>query len=218
MRKYYGQQLEKLHVGLLDMAQLLEVAIKNALEALENGGEEPLVKAQTLEKEVNHMEKELEAFCMRLILRQQPVAKDLHLISAALKMITDMERIGDQAEDIAMLSEHLTCGKNEEILVNIRLMGVQTTQMLKQSITAYVDEDTELAKKIWHQDDIVDDLFIEVKNQVVEQIRSENASAQDAPDLLMIAKYFERIGDHIVNIAEWIVFAVTGEHLGEENA
>lgn len=216
MREHYQKQLKKLHIGLLDMGEILEVAIENAVQALKKESEQPLADAKKHEKEINQMENNLENFCLRLIIQQQPVATDLHLISAALKMITDMERIGDHAEDIAILSEHLTAGKNKDIMDNIFLMSEQTSQMLKQSITAYVNEEVSLAKVVWQRDDIVDDLFDKVKKQVINSIKEDSDAAQEAPDLLMIAKYFERIGDHVVNIAEWIIYALTGEHLSAD--
>lgn len=212
MRKHYQQQLDELNNQLIEMGLLIEEAIKNALVTLEKNDETALTKTKELEKQINHMEKELESFCLKLIIQQQPVARDLRLISAALKMITDMERIGDQAEDIAMLSIHLKGGRHSEIMENIGIMGEETTKMLKASIQAYTEEDVKLARKVCEWDDVVDDLFNKVKAQIIQLIRKEDEDAEEGPDLLMIAKYLERIGDHTVNLSEWVIYAVTGKH------
>jgi phosphate transport system protein len=160
------------------------------------------------------MEREIESICLKLLLQQQPVAKDLRVISTALKMITDMERIGDQAEDIAEIITFLD-GRTGEECHDIRLMAEATIKMVTDSIDAYVKQDLELAKSVSDHDDVVDDAFDRVKQTLIKMISENTADGEYALDLLMIAKYFERIGDHAVNIAEWVEFSVTGVHKGE---
>ena len=160
------------------------------------------------------MEREIESICLKLLLQQQPVAKDLRVISAALKMITDMERIGDQAEDIAEIIIFLG-GRTGEECHDIRLMAEATIKMVTESIDAYVNKDLQLAKQVMKHDDVVDSAFARVKQTLVKMVTENTADGEYAVDLLMIAKYFERIGDHAVNIAEWVEFSVTGVHKGE---
>jgi phosphate transport system protein len=157
------------------------------------------------------MEKEIEALCLNVILRQQPVASDFHRVSAVLKMITDMERIGDIAEDITIHSVMLKESRNSIIADEAVKMGKVAVSMLKSSINAYVSGDVELALNSCREDDIIDNLFATVMKQLVEMIKTDAKGADEAPDLLMIAKYFERMGDHTVNIAEWVVYAFTGK-------
>ena len=159
------------------------------------------------------MEREIESICLKLLLQQQPVAKDLRVISAALKMITDMERIGDQAEDIAEIIPFLK-GKTGAEFDDFKLMAEATCKMVTDSIDAYVRQDVKLAKSVLEHDDIVDDAFRKMKDTLIKMIADNNADGEYAIDLLMIAKYFERIGDHATNIAEWVEFSVTGVHKG----
>ena len=163
---------------------------------------------------IDQMEREIESVCLKLLLQQQPVAKDLRVISAALKMITDMERIGDQAEDIAEIIPFLN-GRTGEECHDIRLMAEATIKMVTESVDAYVKQDLEFAKSVSDYDDVVDDAFDRVKQSLIKMISENTADGEYALDLLMIAKYFERIGDHAVNIAEWVEFSVTGVHKGE---
>ena len=160
------------------------------------------------------MEREIESICLKLLLQQQPVAKDLRVISAALKMITDMERIGDQAEDIAEIIPFLD-GKTGAEFADFKLMAEETCKMVTDSIDAYVKQDLELAKAVSEHDDIVDEAFGRMKDMLIKMISENNTDGEYAVDLLMIAKYFERIGDHATNIAEWVEFSVTGVHKGE---
>lgn len=161
------------------------------------------------------MERDIETLCLKLLLRQQPVAGDLRQISAALKMITDMERIGDQAEDIAEIIAFLN-GRSGAECGDIDKMAKAATKMVTNSIEAFVKRDVELAKEVIAQDDIVDDYFNRVKQDLIERISSDPSDGEFALDLLMIAKYFERIGDHATNIAEWVMFSVTGVHVQNE--
>jgi phosphate transport system protein len=162
--------------------------------------------------EIDRQEKEIESLCMKLLLQQQPVASDLRLISAALKMITDMERIGDHASDI---SEMTILMAGTQYIVNpqqIQGMAKETTDMVIKSIDAFVNRDIELAKKVIEQDDLVDDLFMQVKQELILLINQSAKNGEQAADILMVAKYFERIGDHATNIAEWVIYSITGSH------
>jgi phosphate transport system protein len=165
-----------------------------------------------LEKEIDQKEKEIESLCMRLLLQQQPVARDLRLISAALKMITDLERIGDQARDIAEITVLLSDKIYIKELDHIPQMAAATVKMVTDSIESFVKRDLDLAQSVILSDDIVDGLFNTVRADLIELIRSDSADGEQIIDLMMIAKYFERIGDHAVNVCEWVVFAITGRH------
>ncbi|MBR4934063.1 MAG: phosphate signaling complex protein PhoU, partial [Clostridia bacterium] len=173
-------------------------------------------EAKSNGREIDRMEREIEAICLKLLLQQQPVARDLRVISSALKMITDMERIGDQAEDIADIIPFLVgrCGAE---FADFKPMAEATCKMVTESIDAYVNGDLELAKAVLVHDDIVDDAFDRMKDMLIKMISENNADGEYAIDLLMIAKYFERIGDHATNIAEWVEFSLTGVHKGEQN-
>ena len=174
-------------------------------------------KAKTAKREgliIDELEREIESICLKLLLHQQPVAKDLRVISAALKMITDMERIGDQAEDIAEIVASLN-GRVGDECVYISIMAEATKKMVTGSIDAYVKEDVKLAEAVLRHDDLVDETFMQVKETLINMIAENVDDGEYALDLLMIAKYFERIGDHATNIAEWVIFSVTGYHKGE---
>ena len=215
MRNKFDEQLEQLHVQLIKMGSLCEEAISLSAKAIETGESALAQKVPPLEVEIDQLEREIESRCMRLLLQQQPVAKDLRQISAALKMITDMERIGDQAEDIAEIIAFLN-GRSGAECGDIDKMAKAATKMVTNSIEAFVKRDVELAKEVIAQDDIVDDYFNRVKQDLIERISSDPSDGEFALDLLMIAKYFERIGDHATNIAEWVMFSVTGVHVQNE--
>lgn len=212
MRNYYHAQLKQLNDKLVDMASLLEDAIKNSIKSLTNYDNDIKANASEIEKEIDNLEKELESLCFKLILRQQPVAVDLHIISAGLKMITDMERIGDHADDIVELSAHLNESRKLPIINDIIEMGKKSVNMIRTAIEAYIKRDLETALTVCKADDEVDALFTKIKSEIIEIIKHEKPCAEEAPDLLMISKYFERVGDHSVNIAEWIIYAFTGSH------
>ncbi|MFI3250896.1 MAG: phosphate signaling complex protein PhoU [Eubacteriales bacterium] len=211
MRSKFDQQLEVLHTELISMGALCENLIATSAQALITN-DIPLAKTvATKGEEVDLKERDIENLCMKLLLQQQPVAKDLRLISSALKMITDMERIGDQAEDIAQI----ICSNgslNRHNTAPVREMAQATTAMVTQSIDAFVRSDLEIAHKVIADDDIVDECFARIKSQLVNSFHKEGQEGESALDLLMIAKYFERIGDHATNIAEWVVFSITGSH------
>lgn len=211
MRNYYQLQLDEINRKLIEMGLLLENAIENSILAIKQNDKKLLETCEQYEHEINSMEKEIEALCLNVILRQQPVASDFHRVSAVLKMITDMERIGDIAEDITIHSVMLKESRNSVIADEAVKMGKVAVSMLKSSINAYVSGDVELALNSCREDDIIDNLFATVMKQLVEMIKTDAKGADEAPDLLMIAKYFERMGDHTVNIAEWVVYAFTGK-------
>ena len=214
MRSRFDEQLARLNQELIEMGALCEEAISLAAAALAEGdGREAGVAA--LDREIDQKERDIESLCLKLLLQQQPVARDLRQISAALKMITDMERIGDQAEDIAEIITFLG-GRTADEHTRITRMAKATTQMVTDSIDAFVRQDVSIAERVIRSDDIVDDCFVEVKNSLISMIAANPQEGEFALDLLMIAKYFERIGDHATNIAEWVVFSVTGVHKTEE--
>ncbi|MCB6415303.1 phosphate signaling complex protein PhoU [Dorea acetigenes] len=215
MRNKFDMQLELLNEQLTHMGELCEVAINRAVNALQEGSMQQAYDVIEADEEIDHIEKDIERLCLRLLLQQQPVARDLRQISAALKMITDMERIGDQASDIAEII--LTAGESEAVNVKkIGDMASASARMVRDSVSAYVEKNLELARKVMEADDIVDELFENVKEEVMQMIVAGN-NAGKAIDLIMIAKYLERIGDHATNIAEWVEFSITGIHKGQKN-
>ena len=214
MRSRFDEQLGLLNKKMIEMGAQCEELIAFVASALLNGDAESAKKAKSQGHEIDQMEREIESICLKLLLQQQPVAKDLRVISAALKMITDMERIGDQAEDIAEIIPFLN-GKTGAEFDDFKLMAEATCKMVTNSIDAYVRQDVKLAKSVLEHDDIVDDAFKKMKDTLIKMITDNNADGEYAIDLLMIAKYFERIGDHATNIAEWVEFSVTGVHKGE---
>ncbi len=215
MRSKFDAQLKELGEKLTLMGAMCEEAIANSAKALLTGDSELAKKLAPLDLEIDRYERDIEALCLRLLLQQQPVAKDLRLISAALKMITDMERIGDQAADIAeiVLVADITAESNA---VHIGEMGRATIQMVTESIDAFVRRDLDLAQSVIAFDDVVDALFNRVKAELIQLINTDIKNGEYAMDLLMIAKYFERIGDHATNIAEWVEFSITGTHRRED--
>lgn len=215
MRSRFDEQLELLNKELLEMGALIEHAIESASKALINQDVNSAKKAIEFDREVDQKEKDIESLCLRLLLQQQPVARDLRQISAALKMITDMERIGDQAADISGIVIYLAGTPYIKKLEHLPQMADAAIRMVKGSIDAYVRKDLALTKEIIDMDDIIDNLFVIVKNELIERIHEKAENGEQAIDLLMVAKYFERIGDHAQNIAEWVEFSITGKHKGE---
>ena len=211
MRSKFDQQLALLNDELTQMGETCATAICLAAQALEEQNASTAAPVAELEEQTNEQERSIEALCLKLLLQQQPVARDLRQISAALKMITDMERIGDQAEDIAEIVPFLG-GRGAENSALLREMARSTIKMVTESVDAYVRQNTALAEQVIAEDDVVDDYFTRVKRGLIERIAQDPTDGEFALDLLMIAKYFERIGDHAVNIAEWVIFSVTGEH------
>ena len=211
MRNRFDEQLEQLNVGLIKMGALCEESIACAVKALfDEKTSEMITKVNDNEEETDHLEHDIEALCMKLLLHQQPVAKDLRCVSSALKMISDMERIGDQSQDIAEIAGfvHSTelAGK-----VHISDMANEAISMVTMSVDSFVRKDVKLAKEAIEADDKVDARFLEVKRELIELVRSDSGDAEYFMDLLMAAKYLERIADHATNIAEWVVYSITGE-------
>ena len=217
MRTLFDEQLSQLNADLIDMGTMIEYAIESSASALISMDGALANRIVRFDHEVDHKERDIESLCLKLILHQQPIAKDLRFISAALKMITDMERIGDQAADIAEIVTMMLNDDPPRITDHFSEMARVTTRMVRQSIDAFVSRDMLLARQVIHTDDVVDGLFDDVRGELIDLLARNPDRGRQALDLLMIAKYFERIGDHATNIAEWVEFAITGIHK-EENA
>lgn len=212
MRNRFDRQLEQLNNELIEMGNLVEHAIQSAVTALVKQDVAQARAAIEFDQEVDRQEREIESLCMKLLLQQQPVARDLRLISAALKMITDMERIGDQAADISEITIFLAGEAYVQDLSLLPQMAMETILMVTHSVEAFVQKDLNLAKSVIDHDDIVDRLFDDIKRSLIELIQKNAANSEQAADLLMVAKYLERIGDHATNIAEWVIYSITGSH------
>ncbi len=212
MRNRFDKQLEELGIELTRMGARIEDAIRFATRALTERDASAAGLAIEADSEIDELEKDIEQRCFKLLLHEQPVASDLRLVSAALKMITDMERIGDQAADITELAMAMAGRRQAENLDLVPKMAEATIKMVTGSVEAFVRKDKELAVSVCESDDVVDGLFNRVKDDIVGMIRENAALSEQAIDLLMVAKYFERIGDHAVNIAGWVIFSITGKH------
>ena len=210
MREHFEEELSKLSNALVEMGALCEDAISCAVKYLLKNDAQMKENAAEAEKQIDQKEREIETMCMRLLIQQQPVATDFRMITSALKMISDMERIGDQALDIAEIAEYVTDDIKSKI--NIKEMAETTVKMVMNSVDSYVRKDIDIANSVIGLDDTVDALFDKAKSELINVSRTENENAEGLLDLLMVAKYFERIGDHAENIAEWVIFAVTGNH------
>ena len=208
MRKRFDEQLNELNLEMQEMGRMVEDGIQKAIEALLKQDEALAQSVMEADALVDQKQKEIESICFKLLMQQQPVASDLRVISAALKMVTDMERIGDHAADISEMTLHLAHEPYIKNLDHIRQMATETTWMLIQSIEAYVEKNTKKASSVISHDDIVDDLFAETKKELIELIHQDKNNGEQATDLLMVAKYFERIGDHATNLAEWVIFSI----------
>jgi phosphate transport system protein len=211
MRNRLDTQLDQLNNQLISMGALCENAIAIAVKSLMNNDIVLAKSVKTTEIEIDQKEKDIESLCLKLLLQQHPVAGDLRLISAALKMITDMERIGDQAADIAEIVAYVDLTDNINKL-HISDMATATIKMVTDSIDAFVKRDLKLAEEVIAYDDVVDELFCKIKKDVISLITNNQKDGEHFVDIIMIAKYLERIGDHATNIAEWVVFSITGEH------
>ena len=215
MRNKFDEQLEKLHVELIQMGAACEDAISAAAEALLKGDTALADVAEEAEKDIDQREREVENLCLKLLLQQQPVARDLREISAALKMISDLERIGDQAADIAELTRyiHLTDGLSR---LHIGDMARAVIAMVTDSVDCFVKGDLALARAVRAADDQVDALFEQVKRELIDLIAADAAAGEVGLDILMVAKYLERIGDHATNVAEWVEYSLTGIHPSDD--
>lgn len=212
MRSRFDEQLELLNKEMISMGALCEEAIALSAKALDTGDVATAGMVPELSVQINQKEREIEALCMKLLLQQQPVAKDLRLVSSALKMITDMERIGVQSADIAEIITMANISASDDTL-QIHDMATAAIKMVNDSIDAFVKKNTKIAREVIAYDDVVDGYFDTVKNTLIQRFSKPETDGEYALDLLMIAKYFERIGDHAVNIAEWVLFSITGSHV-----
>lgn len=208
MRSKFDEQLSELNKEMIEMGNKIILSIKNAFEALVARDENMAKAIMESDAEVDHLQKKIEGICFNLLIQQQPVARDLRTVTAAMKMVTDMERIGDHAADISEMT--ILMGQNSQIdkFEHISQMATETMIMLNHSIEAYVEKNVIKAKEVIEHDDIVDDLFVEAKKDVIELILNSPSEGEGATDILMIAKYFERIGDHATNIAEWVIYSL----------
>lgn len=211
MREYFDLELKALNDKLIEMGALVEGAIKNTITIITNGEYDKLEISRIIEEKINKMEREIQNYCLNLLLLQSPVAGDLRTVSAALKMITDLERIGDQAIDIAEMSTYLKDCENIYSMTHLSEMAERSSNMVTTAIDAFVKKDLKVAKTVATMDDAIDDLFNKVKQEVIDIINANKELDQQAIDVLLIAKYFEKIGDHAENIGEWVVFSITGK-------
>ncbi len=216
MRARFDEELEALNIELIQMGALVEYSIQNAVEALETKDAKLAKKAIEFDLEIDDMEKHIESICLKLLLQQQPVAKDLRQISTALKMITDMERIGDQAADISEIVLRYENSPYTSNINDITKMAEATIKMVHDAIDAFVAKDLKLADSVVKYDDVVDELFVTIRSELIDNIRQDSGVGEEAMDFFMIAKYLERIGDHATNIAGWVRFSITGRHWSQE--
>lgn len=213
MRNKFDEQLENLNSEMIEMGKLCEQAIGAAIKlTMESNNEKLKKEVFEADSKIDRKEREIEAICMKLLLRQQPVAKDLRVISSALKMISDMERIGDQASDIAELAEYIQ-DSNIKYKLHLNDMADEVIKMVTNSIDSFVNKDLEMARKVIVYDDIVDNYFAEIKKDLISMVTENQDSGEEFLDILMIAKYLERIGDHATNIAEWVEYSILGKHV-----
>ena len=217
MRIRLEEQLQQLNLEMIKMGVLCEDAINNSIDILFDAGSDAEKKKRNYKEvrradsEIDHKERELEALCMKILLRQQPVASDLRIVSSVLKMISDFERIGDQASDIAELAQYIIKSDLPE-KIKIKDMASETATMVTDCIDAFVNKDLEGCRNIYKHDDVVDSMFTEIKDEIIRLVQSDNVDGELCIDLLMTAKYLERIADHAVNIAEWVEYSITGTH------
>ena len=216
MGNWFHDELDALNTHLLEMGSMIEYAIETGVQAMEQRNAELARTIVSYDREIDQKEREIESQCLKLLLRQHPVARDLRFISAALKMVTDMERVGDQAADIFEIVSYIAQEGYIKQLEHIPKMAEKAVHMVKRAVDAFINRDLDLARAVIDMDDEVDGLFDVIKRELIELIHQNSAMGAQALDLLMIAKYFERIGDHAVNIAEWVEFAITGVHKGEK--
>lgn len=209
MRKTFQEQLAYLHREMIEMGCLCEEAISLAIRALVNNEEALIHKVISVDSQIDQKERDIEALCLKLLLQQQPVASDLREISSALKMISDMERIGDQASDIAEIAEYMM-GLSSQTEGDLKEMAKETIKMVTESIDSFVKRDLNLARAVIAYDDVVDQWFVRIKADLIRMISQNNAMGEYYIDFLMVAKYLERIADHATNIAEWVEFSITG--------
>lgn len=211
MRNRFDEQLMLLNSELIKMGALCEEGISYAVKCLTEQSSEMKENALEAERQIDHKERDIESLCMKLLVHQQPVASDFRIITSALKMISDMERIGDQAEDIAEIAEYVK-GVDLQSKINITDMAETAVHMVMNSVDSFVKKDIDIAYSVITMDDTMDELFIKTKKQLIDAVKNGTENAEGLIDMLMIAKYFERIGDHAENIAGWVIYSMTGEH------
>jgi phosphate transport system protein len=216
MRSKFDEQLLELNKEMIEMGNKIVQSIKNAIEALIARDEKMARAIMEGDVEIDHLQKKIEGICFNLLIQQQPVARDLRNVTAAMKMVTDMERIGDHAADISEMTILMGQGSQIDKFGHISKMATETMIMLNHSIEAYVEKDVIKAKEVIEHDDVVDDLFVEAKKDVIKLILNNPGEGEEATDILMIAKYFERIGDHATNIAEWVIFSLKQKEDADE--
>ncbi|MCR4688013.1 MAG: phosphate signaling complex protein PhoU [Saccharofermentans sp.] len=209
MRNKFDDQLLELNKEMIEMGSKVVLSIKNAIEALVARDSDKAKQIMEGDDEVDHLKKQIESICFNLIIQQQPVARDLRTVTAAMEMVTDLERIGDHAADISEMTILMGPDSNISRYGNVLKMAAETMIMLNQSIEAYVQKDAVMAKAVIEHDDVVDELFMKSKKDVIDIILNKPEDGEEATDVLMIAKYFERIGDHATNIAEWVIYSIT---------
>ncbi len=212
MRTHFEQQLGTLNHELVEMGALCVAGIEACTKAVMDSSAEQREEAAAIERDIDQKERLIESLCIRLLLQQQPVARDLRLISAAMKMISDMERIGDQAADISEISQYITNNADFKSALHIGEMARATVEMVTDAVSSFVNKDIALARSVMDCDDIVDDLFRQIKDELIRSISGGDTRGELFLDILMIAKYYERIGDHAVNVAEWVEYSITGSH------
>lgn len=208
MRSKFDEQLSSLNEKLILMGQAIEKNIQDAIDALVNGNTEKANQIIKQDDEIDKMQREIENICFGLLIQQHPVARDLRLITAAMKMVTDMERIGDHAVDISEMTEFLSVREMNDKFETLKLMASEATVMLIHSIDAFTEKSAEVAKDVIDHDDIVDTLFVNVKEELIKLVSDSPEEGEAGLDILMIAKYLERIGDHATNIAEWVLYSL----------
>lgn len=217
MRNRFDRQLTQLNREMVEMGDLICKAIDMAVDSLLHQDMKMAENVVEFDLEVDHKERDIESICMKLLLQQQPVARDLRLISSALKMITDMERIGDQAADISEINISMSQTKGDVRLDVIQEMARITMDMVSNSLEAFVMKDQELAIRVIERDDEVDECFDRLKQEVIATVNENSSTGEKAMDIFMIGKYFERIGDHATNIADWVVYSITGAHMKKKD-
>lgn len=212
MRKQYDLELDELNTQLIKMAATVEQAVADAMTALKNRDKALAISVSNNDRDVDRMERQIEDMCLMLLLKQQPVAGDLRFISAALKIITDLERIGDHAQDICEISLTMDDKPLSVTTDLITRMFEESTAMIKMAVDAFITKDEDLATQCINHDDVVDGLFTQVREKLIDKLQNGNEDPQESVDLLQIAKYLERVGDHAQNIGEWVIFSLTGHH------
>ena len=212
MRKQYDLELDELNTQLIKMAATVEQAVADAMTALKNRDKALAISVSNNDRDVDRMERQIEDMCLMLLLKQQPVAGDLRFISAALKIITDLERIGDHAQDICEISLTMDDKPLSVTTDLINRMFEESTAMIKMAVDAFITKDEDLATQCINHDDVVDDLFSQVREKLIDKLQNGKEDPQESVDLLQIAKYLERVGDHAQNIGEWVIFSLTGHH------